>query len=171
MNKNIKLILIILLIILILILIAYFIISNIIKSKFLIEKVQIEKDEMKKEEYLTNILDFLSINLFKDMPNKYKNDFLNNPEKYDCFKLAISVKNNSDYNADPIFIKYKNNIEGLWVDEEGGTIAPDYVDANSERKILTWIICEKGALDNMKIDLDLIFYIDCPILKKFQISY
>ena len=170
MNKNIKLSIIII-ILLALLFIAYYIWANIIKGQFLIKEVQIYKDELRKEKYLSNKERFLSINLFKNMPYKYKEDFLNNSEQYDCYHLLIDVKNNSKYNADQILIKYKNNIKDLWVDEECGTMVPDAVKSHSKTDISTGIICKKGALENKKIDLDLIFYTNCLILEKFQISY
>ena len=171
MNKNIKLILIIGLVILIILLISYFIIVNIIKKSFFINEVQLENSELKKEKYLKNQKNFLSLNIFYNMPYKDKEDFLNNPEQYDCYKLIINIKNSSQYKANVINIKYKNNIKDLWVDEDCDTIVPYYIDADSERKITTGIICKKGVLENKKIDFDLIFYIDCPILGEVKISY
>ena len=134
MNKNIKLILIILLIVSILLLITYYIFISITKSEFSINEIQIEKSDFKKEKYLKNPKSFLTLNLFYNMPYKQKEDFLNNSENYDCYKLIIDIKNLSKYKANVISIKYKNNIKDLWVDEECDTIVPYYINANSEKK-------------------------------------
>ena len=171
MNKNLKMILIIILVIGIILLVSYFIMVNIIKNSFVINEVQLENSEFKKEKYLKNQKNFLSSNIFYNMSYKDKEDFLNNPEQYDCYKLIINIKNSSLYKADVINIKYKNNIKDLWVDEDCDTIVPYYIDSNSERKITTGVICKKGALEKNKIDFDLIFYIDCPILGEVKISY
>ncbi len=168
-----RLIFLIILVFLIIVFIYFIYSKNKIRTYFSIENVKIEKNENYKKSFLDfeNTRDFLTYD-FKNMPKQEKEKFLNNPNQYECYELSLTAKNKSNYNAVADCIYYIDKIEGVWMNEELGVIAPYNVKTNSQREISTEIICKKGVLENNiqpKFELRLLI-VDCPFEKEIKLK-
>ncbi len=170
MNRKIVILSIIFIIICIVI-ISYILIVNKIKKEFSSTIINVVEDNEKKQYFLENAERFMSINLFRKMPDKEKENFMNNPEAYKCYKIDIEINNKSKYNADTLEFVNLEEMKKIWIDENLGFVAAPSLKAQATKTLSMYIISDKNEIvDKNSIFLETKFYIENNFIKQITVK-
>ncbi len=112
----------------------------------------------------------MSINLFRKMPHKEKENFINNPEAYTCYKIDIEINNKSKYKG---YIKFANlkKVRKFWIDEDLGFTAPPSIKSQATKILSMYIISDKNEIvDKNSIFLETRFYIENNFINQITVE-